>query len=174
MNTNFFNQIAQMDINGSLQINIQQNEDNTLIVSVLVQNESCGDKAKNLIPPLVLRGTSEELDNGFFENIVQPIEKTSALMVNMESYLKAQEQAKKQSAMEKEQAEKEQKAKSEKQKKFDKAIEKAEKLEKEQKYREAWASVPNSKEYPEFANEIKERLKRLEQHFAPNLFQSQS
>ncbi len=174
MNTNFFNQIAQMDINGSLQINIQQNEDNTLIVSVLVQNESCGDKAKNLIPPLVLRGTSEELDNGFFENIVQPIEQTSALMVNMESYLKAQEQAKKQSAMEKEQAEKEKKAKAERKKKFDKAMEKANKLEEEQKFREAWVAVPSVENYPEFADKIRKRKKELSDQFAPSLFETQS
>ncbi len=174
MNTNFFNQIAQMDINGNLQINIQKNEDNTLIVSILLQNDTCDDKAKNLIPPLVLRGTSEELDNGFFVNIVQPIEQTSSLMVNMETYLKAQEQAKKQSAMEKEQAEKEKKAKNERKSKFDKAMEKANKLEEEQKFREAWVAVPSVETYPEFAEIIRKRKKELSDQFAPSLFETQA
>lgn len=170
MNTQFFNQIAQMNIEGSLQINIQTTEENTLIVSVLVQNEQCGDKAKNLIPPLILQGTPDALDNGFFERIVQPIEQTSALMVNMENYLKAQEEAKQQSAMEKEKAEQEKKAKEERKKKYDKAMEKVGALELECKYREAWSAVPESQKYPEYANEIAKRKSELAKQFAPNLF----
>lgn len=130
MSTNFFTQIAQMNIEGNLQINIQPNE-TEYIVSVLLQNDHCGDNAKNLIPPLVLKGTAEALDIGFLEKIIQPLEQSSDLMVNMESYLKAQEEARKQSAMEKEKAEKERKAKEERTKKFQKAMEKAEKLEQE-------------------------------------------
>lgn len=170
MNTQFFNQVAQMNIEGSLQINIQTTEERMLIVSVLVQNEQCGDKAKKLIPPLVLQGTAEELDNGFFENIIHPIEQSSALMVDMENYLKAQEQAKQQSAKEKEKTEQEKKAKEERKKKYDKAIEKAEKLEQEGKFREAWTAVPDAKDYPEFAENIKKRKQDLEKQFAPDLF----
>lgn len=100
MNANFFNQIAQMSITGTLQIAVSQGTDDKLIVSVLLQNEQCGDNAKHLIPPLTLKGTAEELDDGFFQSIAIPIEQTSTLLLNMESYLKAQEQARKQSAME--------------------------------------------------------------------------
>jgi hypothetical protein len=52
MNTNFFNQIAQMDIQGDLHLTIAKGENN-LIVSVMLQNEQCGDNAKQLIPPLI-------------------------------------------------------------------------------------------------------------------------
>ena len=109
MNANFFTQLAQMNIEGSLQLTITETTAGTWLVSVLLQNERCGDNAKHLIPPLTLKGTAEELDNGFFQSIVQPIEQTSSLLLNMESYLKAQEEAKRQSAMEKEKADKEKK-----------------------------------------------------------------
>ena len=67
MNANFFHQVAQLQITGDLQLTIAKGAENNLIVSVMLQNEQCGDNAKNIIPPLNLRGTAEELDNGFFE-----------------------------------------------------------------------------------------------------------
>lgn len=170
MNTHFFNQIAQLNIEGSLQINIQKTGDNNYIVSVLLQNDYCGDKAKNCIPPLVLKGTADDLDNGFFENITQPIERTSGLMVDMEAYLKAQEEAKRQSAMEKEKAEKEKKQQEDQEKKYKQAMEKADKLEAEGEYRKAWSAVPEPTEFPKYADAIRTRRKELSAKFAPNLF----
>lgn len=40
----------------------------------MLNNEQCGDEARKLIPPHNLRGSAEELDNGFFERIITPIE----------------------------------------------------------------------------------------------------
>lgn len=170
MNANFFTQIAQMNIEGSLQLTITETTAGTWLVSVLLQNEACGDNAKHLIPPLTLKGTAEELDNGFFQSIVQPIEQTSSLLLNMESYLKAQEEAKRQSAMEKEKADKEKKEREAKEKKFAEAIQKAEELEAEGKYREAFTAVPDPKQFPEFADKLRQRKDDLAKHFAPNLF----
>ncbi|SHM18276.1 PRTRC system protein E, partial [Flavobacterium flevense] len=117
MNTNFFNQIAELEITGDLQLTISRGTENKLVVSILIQNEQCGDNAKQLIPPLNLRGTAEELDEGFFESIAVPLKTASGLMVNMEAYMKQLENAQKQSAMEKEKTDKEKKAKDEKEKK---------------------------------------------------------
>jgi len=143
MNTNFFNQIAQLDFTGVLQLNISKGIENNLIVSVILNNEACGDKAKNLIPPLVFNATPQEFDEGFFEQITTPIQKASGLMVDMEKFLKQLEEAKKQSAIEKEKTEKEKKEKEAKDKKFKQAIDKVDELEKEGKFREAWIKVPN-------------------------------
>ena len=52
MNTNFFNQIQQLDFTGVLQLNISKGIESNLIVTVLLNNEQCGDSAKNGIPPL--------------------------------------------------------------------------------------------------------------------------
>jgi PRTRC genetic system protein E len=171
MNTNFFNQITQLGIVGDLHLTIAKGAENNLIVSVMLQNNGCGDNAKNIIPPLNLRGTAEELDNGFFEQITTPLQSASGLMVDMEAFMKQLEQAKKQSAMEKEKEEKQKKEQETKDKKFKDAMAKAYELEKEGKHREAWMKVPEITEFPEKADEIRKRKTELSDKFsAPSLF----
>jgi PRTRC genetic system protein E len=170
MNTNFFKQIADLNITGNLQLAISKGAQNNLVVSVILQNEQCGDNAKKLIPPLLLKGTAEELDNGFFENIVKPIEQTSSLMLNMADYLKQQEEAQKQSAIEKDKTDKEKKAKEEKDKKFKEAMQKVDELEKEGKYKEAWVKLPDTSQFPDHAEIIRKRKSALAAKFSPDLF----
>lgn len=171
MNTNFFNQIAQLQIIGDLHLTIAKGAQNNLIVSVMIQNDACGDNAKNIIPPLNLRGTAEELDSGFFQTITAPIESASGLMVDMESFMKQMEEAKKQSAIEKEKADSQKKQHEAKDKKFKDAMAKADELEKEGKFREAWMKVPEIAEFPQKAEEIRRRKTSLSDRFAtPSLF----
>jgi PRTRC genetic system protein E len=170
MNLNFFSQLAQMNFTGDLQITIRKGTENHWIVSVLLQNEQCGDDAKNIIPPLTLRGTAEELDTGFFGTITSPLEQASGLMVSMEAFMKQLEEAKKHSAMEKEKADREKKEKEAKDKKYNDALQKAELLEKEGKFKEAWTALPKTSEYPEYAEQIRKRQSVYEHHFAPSLF----
>lgn len=171
MNTNFFNQIQQLDFTGVLQLNISKGIESNLIVTVLLNNEQCGDSAKNGIPPLTFNATPQEFDEGFFEQITTPIQKVSGLMVDMEKFLKQLEEVKKQSAIEKEKTEKEKKEKEAKDKKFKDAMAKADELEKEGKFREAWMKVPDMTEFPEKADEIRKRKTSLSDKFAtPSLF----
>ncbi|MGV4459912.1 PRTRC system protein E [Ornithobacterium rhinotracheale] len=165
----FFKRIENLGVQGALNLTIQS-QNGEMVVSVILNDDNCGDKAKKIIPPLVLRGTAEELDNAFFESIAEPVQETSSLLQNMEQFLKAKELAKKQSAMEKEKAEKE-KAEREKQKKaYEKILSKVEELEKEGKYREAWSKMPNTADYPMYEKEIANKKKELSAHFAPSLF----
>lgn len=160
-----------MDFIGNLQLTIAKSAENNLVVSLIIQNEQCGDNAKQLIPPLNLRGTAEELDNGFFEKITTPIQSASGLMVDIETFMKQLEEAKKQSAMEKEKTEKAKKEKEAKDKKFKDGIAKADELEKEGKFREAWIKVSDITEFPEKADEIRKRKTSLSDKFAtPSLF----
>ena len=171
MNTNFFNQIQQLDFTGVLQLNISKGIESNLIVTVLLNNEQCGDSAKNGIPPLTFNATPQEFDEGFFEQITTPIQKVSGLMVDMEKFLKQLEEVKKQSAIEKEKTEKEKKEKEAKDKKFKDAMAKADELEKEGKFREAWMKVPDMTEFPEKADEIRKLKTSLSDKFAtPSLF----
>lgn len=171
METNFFTAVARMGISGDLNITIKAGAtEGNYIVSVLLNNPKCGDDAKQLIPPLVLKGTAEELDSGFFGSITQPMQQTSELMVNMEAYLKAQEAAKQQSAMEKEKADRERKEKEAREKKYAEAMKKADELEKEGKHREAWMKVPEVSDYSEHEEAIRKRKSELARQFAPNLF----
>ena len=171
MNTNFFNQIQQLDFTGVLQLNISKGIESNLIVTVLLNNEQCGDSAKNLIPPLTFNATPQEFDEGFFEQITTPIQKVSGLMVDMEKFQKQLDEAKAQSAIEKAKTEKEKKEKEVKDKKFKDAMAKADELEKEGKFRDAWMKVPDITEFPEKADEIRKRKIALSDKFAtPSLF----
>lgn len=171
MNANFFNQIAQLDFTGILQLNIAKGAESNLIVSVILNNEQCGDNAKNLIPPLTFNATPQEFDEGFFQQINTPIQKASGLMVDMEVFMKQLEEAKKQSAMEKEKAEKEKKEKEAKDKKYKDGMAKADELEKDGKFRDAWMKVPDITEFPEKADEIRKRKSELSEKFStPSLF----
>ncbi|MDN3692305.1 PRTRC system protein E [Chryseobacterium tructae] len=171
MNTNFFNQIQQLDFTGVLQLNISKGIESNLIVTVLLNNEQCGDNAKNLIPPLTFNATPQEFDDGFFEQITTPIQTISGVMVDMEKFLKQMEEVKKQSAMEKEKSDKEKKEKEAKDKKYKEAMAKADELEVAGKFREAWMKVPNLADFPEYAEAIRKRKTSLSDKFAtPSLF----
>ena len=171
MNTNFFKQLAQLNFEGNLQLTVAKGAENNLIVSVLLNNEQCGDQAKNLIPPLNLRGTAEDLDNGFFGQITAPIQAVSGLMVDMEKFQKQLDEAKKHSVIEKAKTEKQKKVQDAKEKKFAEAMKKADELEKQGKYREAWSAVPEPTEHPEKADELRKRRTALSAKFsAPSLF----
>ena len=170
MQTKFFRQIANINLTGDLQIKFTRTTENNYVVSVLLKNEQCGDEARKTIPPHNLRGTAEDLDNGFFESIIKPLKTASGLMVDMESFMKQLEVAKKKSAMEKEKSDKEKKQKETKDKKYNESLQKAEELEKEGKYKEAWSILPKGSEYPEYAEIIRKKQDEYESHFAPSLF----
>lgn len=168
--TNFFSSVAALNITGDLQVTIRKGAESNWIVSVMLNNEQCGDDARKLIPPLNLRGSAEELDNGFFERITTPIQTASGLMVDMEGFMKQLEEVKKQSAMEKEKTDRERKEKEAKEKKYREAMQKVDELEKEGKHRDAWMKVPDPSEYPEQAEAIRKRKSSLSSKFAPDLF----
>lgn len=157
MQTNFFRQLANMNLTGDLQITLRPTTDNSFVLSVLLNNEQCGDGARKLIPPLNLRGTAEELDNGFFESISTPLQTASGLMVDMENFMKQFEEAKKKSVMEKEKTDREKKEKDIKEKKYKEAFQKAEELDKEGRYKEAWSALPKISEFPDFAEAIRKK-----------------
>ena len=168
--TNFFSSVAALNITGDLQLTIRKGAESNWIVSVMLNNEQCGDDARKLIPPLNLRGSAEELDNGFFEQVTTPIQTASGLMVDMEGFMKQLEEAKKQSAMEKEKADRERREKEAKEKKYKEAMQKVDELEKEGKHRDAWMKVPDPSEYPEQGEAIRKRKSSLAAKFAPDLF----
>jgi PRTRC genetic system protein E len=97
------------------------------------------DEARKLIPPVNLKGTAEELDNGFFETVGTPLQTASGLMVNMESFMKQMEEAKKKSAMEKEKSDKEKKKRKQRIKNLLNPYKRQCNLKKEGKYKDAWS-----------------------------------
>lgn len=96
----FFQQLAALQLIGTLKLTIRM-DGNQQQVAILLDNEKCGDDARKAIPPLLLKGTAEELDAGFFETISQPMQQVSGLQVAMEAHLKGVEEAMKKAAMNK-------------------------------------------------------------------------
>ncbi|WP_338871659.1 PRTRC system protein E [Spirosoma sp. SC4-14] len=163
---NFFQQLDALDLQGDLKIVVTKNSDR-LIVSVMLNNPKCGDKAANAIVPLILKGTAEELDKGFFDNIAAPMRETSSLMVNMEAHLKSVATAKEQAAMNKEKKPTETKEVAPpppvdmKQLQFDQAMSKADELAKAKKYRDALNKLPAATDYPDKAEQIEAKRKEI-------------
>lgn len=172
METNFFSQIATLGATGTLRVNIQPQKEGNFIVSVLLSNETVKDKAVQLIPPLVLKGSAAELDNGFFEAIQSPIQQTSTLIANMGAYETAMTRAGKESRQEKERETSMQKEKDGKRRKFDEQMKKVEDMEKLKKIGEAIGQLPEVQQFPEFAEEIKKKNQQLRsQHGTLSLFE---
>ncbi|WET69054.1 PRTRC system protein E [Sphingobacterium sp.] len=170
MEANFFKQIAKMDIESKLTLTIAKATEDVMIVSILVQNDGCSDKAKNIIPPFNVTGAPEELDSGFFEHIKKPIQKADGLVSNMESFLKQVETAEANSAMKKGSSDKSKKENDPKEKKYRDAMEKAEKLEGEKKYAQAWSALPKASEHPEYKEIITQKKEMYTRKFSPGFF----
>lgn len=161
MTTKFFTSIQNLNVNGDWKISITQNEENNWIVSVLFFNEKVGDDARKLIPPMILKGSPEDLDEGFFDSIIAPVEKAAGLFANMEHYMKQLEEARLQSKMEKDKEDKEKKEKEERRKKYEAAMKKVTELETDKKFGEAIGAMPKAEDYPEQAEDIKKKISEL-------------
>lgn len=168
--TNFFRQIRQMDINSKLTLSITKASETNIVVSILIENGNCGDKAMNIIPPFNIKGTPEELDNGFFEHIKKPLQKADGLLSNAVNFMKQLEIAEANSAIEKHKSDKEKKASDLKSKKYTESMLKAEELGKAGKYKEAWTALPKASDYPEHAETIRKKQEVYERQFAPTFF----
>jgi hypothetical protein len=122
-----------------------------------------------LIPPLNLRGTAEELDNGFlkvFLHHCKPLRDYGGYGKLHEATGRSQKEI----CNGKRKTDKEKKEKEAKEKKYKDAFQKAEALEKEGKYKEAWSALPKVSENPDFAETIRKKQAEYEKHFAPSLF----
>jgi PRTRC genetic system protein E len=171
MTTNFFQQLAALKIEADWNITIKSAPPNRLLVSVLVSNEKVADNARKLIPPILLKGTAEEMDKAFFDTIQQPVQKTAALFVNMAAYENAQQTAADESRMNKEKTAKQKAAKEEQSRKFSAAMKKVNELEAAGKFREAYAQLPTAEDHPEQAENLVAIRKKLAAHFEqPGLF----
>lgn len=161
MQTNFFEQLAALSIKADWTIAITSPKDNFLIVSVLLSDDTCGDEARKSIPPMVLKGTPQELDEGFFNSIQKPAEKTAQLFADMEQYLKELEKVRKDSKMEEEKQKKEKTAQDERSKKYETQMKKVAELEEKEKWGEAIGAMPKTEQFPEHTEQIKTKMDEL-------------
>ena len=89
----FFQSIYQMITAGTdLNINIRK-VDNSLSVAVMPRRNSLKEDTRQNMVPLIVNGTPAELDMGFLQTILQPIQKVQGLLVNAENFEKQAEKA---------------------------------------------------------------------------------
>jgi PRTRC genetic system protein E len=100
MKTNFFENIAAMQVPGKWNMSIHTDEQGNFTISALFTALHNADNATKTIPPMLLKGSAGELDEGFFENIMQPVKETSGLYHNLNAYQKELEKARLASKME--------------------------------------------------------------------------
>src|SRR5258708_5812266 len=137
MKTNFFETLFQLTQNADWNITVRKWQKDKMIVSVLPFNDTVNDDAKKIVQPMILKGTPQELDKGFFSAIQKPLEETAALFANMENYLKQLGETKKQSKMMEEQQKKDKQQIEERKKKYETQIKKVSDLEEKEKWGEA-------------------------------------
>ncbi len=181
MTTNFFQNIASLNLPGTWKLVIQTDENGKMTVSELF-NATCGDKAVRLIIPYTLTGSAQDLDEAFFIKITEPVAKTAELQTNLEAHLKSMEQAKAASKMEQDRKAKEKTqvtttpkntqdaeipepkiSREDKKKAYDTAMENVTGLIKKFKFSEALTILPEVTEYPNKENELIKKRRYLEQ-----------
>lgn len=179
MTTNFFEIIAGLNIPGNWKITIQTEDNIEFTVSALFTALQCGDNAAKAVPPMLLKGTAPELNDGFFETITIPVQQTAGLYSNMESYLKGLEAAKLASKQEQDNREKAKKqaaanksnediivpdakiSKEEKKKAYDDTMQEVTELIKKLKFSDALNMLPSIADYPHKEGELKKKTDYL-------------
>ena len=170
MTTNFFQNIASLNLPGTWRFVIETDAIGNFTVSEIF-SQSCGDNAANIIIPLSLNGSAQDLDEGFFDQITEPAIKTAALQSNLEAHLKSMEQAKAASKMEQDKKTKDAKAisvkkdndhempepKADTKKAYEEALRQISNLNDACKYEEALMLLPSVADYPEKETELKNK-----------------
>ncbi|WP_025146089.1 PRTRC system protein E [Pedobacter jeongneungensis] len=154
---NFFAQLQKLNLSAECTFKVTQTGD-TFQVIVFISNQDNIDKAAHHIPPLVLSGTAEELDNGLINAISEPLTVVDTLLLNMVSFTKSVERAKEESAIVK--ASKA--AEAENKKQWDALHNKIKELTANADYEQAYALLPNPDKFPSNAEDIQKLKQELE------------
>lgn len=141
----FFQSIHQMIAAGTdLSINIRR-VDNNLSVAVMPRRAGLKSEAQQLMVPLILNGTPEELDAGFLQALSAPVQKAQGILTNLEDFEKQAELAASQGKAAKSVTEKESKEAREKREKMEKLLKKAEDARTGKRYSEALTWLKQAK-----------------------------
>jgi len=174
MRTNFFQGIQRLGGTGSWIFNISFNGENEMVVSVMLKDREVND-GKYPLPPMVYRGTPQELDEGIFNSLVEPVQEAKMLFANISDYNKGLAEAKAKIAakpkaeknmtvnpVEKNVALNSGEEQSPDRRKFEDIMSEISKLNAGCKYADALTLLPEVESYPEKKAEIEKLRKELE------------
>ena len=165
MTTNFFQNIANLNVPGIWRIGISTDDNGNVKITGLFNIHNNGTQAAKVVPPFIISGTAEEMDNCFFDTITKPVQETAGVFHNMEDYRKGLDKAKNLSkaSTTKPTATMSGKSpdyeipdpKAEKKKAYDTALKTIGELQADCKYEEAIELLPTAEDYPEKETELK-------------------
>jgi len=173
MRTNFFQAIQRLNGTGAWVFNISFTAENEMVVSVMLKDKAISD-GKYPIPPMVYRGTPQEIDEGIFDALVQPVKETNGLFANISAYKQGLADAKVKitAKVKSDKSTTEKSAENAKgadqteepvpQRPFEEVLADINKLNAECKYTDALALLPVAESYPEKKTEIEKLKKELE------------
>ena len=137
----FFKKLSEIMTAGTTLNLTVHHQNGILTVSVLPKVKGLKDDAKKHLLPIVLTGTPEELDEGFFDTVSQPVQKASGMLSNMKSFEEGLARVEAEKKEVKEQKRAAEKKADERKKQYDKLMAKADALEKEGKNDDALKSL---------------------------------
>ena len=169
MTTNFFKNIISLNAPGNWNISITTDEQGKVKIMGLFNIPKNGTQASKVVPPFIVSGTAEEVDNSFFDTIEKPVQETAGVFHNMEDYRKGLEKAKSIASAKtgttttakpatsaiKSPDQEMPDPKAEKKKAYDTAIKAINDLQADCKYEEAIDLLPATGDYPEKETELK-------------------
>lgn len=170
MTTNFFQNMISLNAPGNWNISITTDEQGKVKIMGLFNIPKNGTQASKVVPPFIVSGTAEEVDNSFFDTIEKPVQETAGVFHNMEDYRKGLEKAKSIASAKTATATTAKTAtatitkspdqempdpKAEKKKAYDIAIKAINDLQANCKYEEAITRIPATEEYPDKETELK-------------------
>lgn len=172
--TNFFQGLEALQIKGTIKIVLKQSVNKIWTGSILVVDPDLKDPAVKTLPPLSFSGTSEELGEGFFDALKNPLQKVSTLLVNVSHYEAQVAEAEKAAKMNQTTASgKATKSTEPTDRKFQDKIKKVDALEKAGKIGEAIGAMPKESDFPAQSAAIKAKMEVLKQkHGGFSLFET--
>ncbi|AVM53289.1 PRTRC genetic system protein E [Bacteroides zoogleoformans] len=158
-----FTKFASMLGDGdSLSITITKKGDN-LITSILPKKADLSDTGKDHLSPLVVSGTPEELEDGFIDAVITPIQQATGILTNMREFEKGVEDAEANSKAAKKEKERKEKEKKERKDKYKEFTEKANAAEKAGNIAEAIKALQEADKYASGNHSaISGRIQRLQ------------
>ena len=165
MTTNFFQNIASLNVPGIWRIGISTDDKGNIKITGLFNIHNNGTQSAKVVPPFIISGTAEEMDSCFFDTITKPVQETAGVFHNMEDYRKGLDKAKNLSKANtaKPTATTSGKSpdyempdpKAEKKKAYDATLKTISELQADCKYEEAIELLPTAEDYPEKETELK-------------------
>lgn len=160
----FFQSINSLMTAGTdLSINIRKVGEQ-LVVSTLPRNNNLKEGSQSYLIPLTASGTPMELDAGYLQAIMQPIQKAGGLLINLEQFEKQAEKAASKPKTEKPKADNEANEGKEKLENYNKCLKKADELTTTKHFSEALTYLKQAKTFatPMQQTDLAKKIKAVE------------